>query len=381
MKKSFFFVAIAALAFLSCERHELEEMTPESYTFKASIEDFATKADINKANALVWAQGDQIGIYVNDDSWNDKNQPFTLVGEGGSTSGNFRWNYENGNFTDEYAAAAFFPWQGTGSDVNNVYGNVMYFKLPESYYGYTSGQMLTPLIASLENSSSPIKFKHAGAAVKVTINNLPAGAHSIGMCVDGQQVYGGYHVTYANAGTDALAPDGTTPDTEKNTVWLNYTNDTETAFTFVFPVPTLTQPKLSFKIYDRNDVLVWSKNLKAQSSNLGRADVLVMPAIDIDYYKQLTISTEWTFCGTIGDSGWTDDIPMYTDGTVCILSGKTFQNGNKFKIRKNKAWDEAYPSSDWEFNEGNAGTKDIIFNIDTKTINVVDAGCPYPTAQ
>ena len=110
------------------------------------------------------------------------------------------------------------------------------------------------------------------------------------MCVDGQQVYGGYHVTYANAGTDALAPDDATPDTDKNTVWLNYTNNTETAFTFVFPVPTLTQPKLSFKIYDRNDVLVWSKNLKAQSSNLGRADVLVMPAIDIDYYKQLTIS-------------------------------------------------------------------------------------------
>lgn len=380
MKRLFCLAAIASLVLLSCERHELGEETPRYYTFKASIESFSTKANINDANGLVWAAGDQIGIYVNDASWTDKNQPFHLVGDGGSTDGEFAW--DNGDFTNKHATVAFFPWQGIGSDHSNVYNGTMYFKLPESYYGYTSGKMLTPLIATMSNSEFPISFKHAGAAVKVTINNLPTGVHSIGMSVAGQQIYGDYHMNPVEAGSAVLAIDGDT-DATKNTVWLNFEPTTTSGtFTFVFPVPALTQPKLSFKMYDKNNIIVWSKNLKAQSSNLGRANVLVMPAIDITPYSHFnTISSEWTFCGNINGSDWTDDVPMYTDGNICILAGRTFKVGDKFKIRKNKNWGEAYPSSDWVFTTDVAGAKDIIFNADTKTIQVVDAGCAYPVSQ
>ena len=379
MKKVFYLAAIATLALFSCQGLEQEDATPKAITFKASIENFATKANINDANALVWAKDDKIGIYVNDPSWSEQNQPFTLDGAGGTTSGEFVYDY--GTFTNEHAAAAFFPWQGSvPATDNNVYEGTMYFKLRNAYSDYTSGQMLTPLVASLSSSSDPIRFKHAGAAVKVTINNLPAGAHSIGMTVDGQQIYGDYHINPANAGTDALTLDGAA-DLSKNTVWLNYTNDSESAFTFIFPVPALTTPKLSFQIWDKNNILVWSKNLKAQSSNLGRADVLVMPPLNITPYSQFNaVSTTWAFSGTVNGSAWQDDLPMYTDGTYCIFAGRTFKDGDHFKIRKDKGWDEAYPSSDWYFNSGNAGAKDIIFNILTHDISVVDAGCPYPSS-
>lgn len=384
MKKALYLVASAATILLSCQKEkDFNDAKPaenNGFTFKASIEalsDADTKASINSDNALVWAENDQIGIYVNDESWTDKNQPFTLVGTGGNTEGEFAWDY--GTFDNPNATAAFFPWEGTGSDKNNIYEGNAYFKLRDAYWSYTSGKMLTPLVASLSGNTGNIAFKHAGAAVKVTINNLPAHAHSIGMSVNGQQISGDYSINPANAGTDALALVGTA-DATKNSVWLNYWNGSESKWDFIFPVPEVTKPKLSFQIWDDNGILVWSKNLKAQSSDLGRGDLLVMPAIDITPYAQFSESADWTFCGTIGGiDAWEADIPMYTDGTVCILSGITFAAGDKFKIRKDKKWDEAYPASDYYVND--AGKYDVVFNISTKEITLQEAKCPYPAAK
>ena len=206
MKKAFFLLAFATLFISACQKEKdpasssEPKTTQESFTFKASIEGMGadSKGTINASHQMLWATGDKIGIYVNDDGWVDKNQPFTLSEGAGTTEGTFTWD-NSGSFSDK-ATAAFYPWQGTGSDNNNVYGGTMYFKLRESYSSYQSGQMLTPLVASLDNSSSPIHFKHAGAAVKVTVNNLPAGVHSIGMSVDGQQIYGDYSINPSNAG-------------------------------------------------------------------------------------------------------------------------------------------------------------------------------------
>lgn len=382
MKKILFIVAVATL-FFSCKK-ELEPTAPatDRFTFKASIEQLAepTKADINAANQLVWATGDKIGIYVDDQSWTDKNQPFTLSSGAGTTQGEFSWD-NTGTFSDK-AAAAFFPWEGTGSDKNNVYGGIMYFKLHDAYYEYSSGKMLTPLVASLNGSTDPIHFKHVGAAVKVTINNLPAGAHSIGMEVNGQQISGNYQINPEEAGSASLALDGSVDNT-KNSLWLNFEpSASEREFTFVFPVPTLTKPKLSFKIYDKNDILVWSKNLKAQTSDLGRSDVLVMPATDITAYAQFkTFSEEWTVIGTANGSNWDVDFPMKTDGNVCIAKGLPFEANGAFKLRKNGAWDESFPSSNYVVSE--AGTYDIIFDPsatkDEDKLKVVVSGeCPYP---
>jgi len=377
MKKSFYIVAFATLALLSCTEEadpvvELNdvvnaEVKNEAFTFKAYLEDGTTRGDITVSNGLTWATGDQIGIYV--PGWRE-NQPFTLVGEGGSTNGVFSWdNQTESNTFAENAAAAFYPWQGTGSEVNNVYDGTMYFKLPASYLGYTSGKMLTPLIASLANSSDNIRFKHAGAAVKVTINNLPAGAHSIGMYVDGQQISGDFQINPANAGTDALSLSGDA----NNHVWLNYTNNSENKWTFIFPVPALTKPKLSFQIYDVNDVLVWSKNLKAQSSDLGRADILVMPALSIEPYSKFDTKSSWYVRGTC--NGW-DITPMITDGSVSIAKGIVFDGGGEFKIAESDWEKTSYPKNNYSVS---AGTYDIIFNHSSHEIKVVaTGGCPYP---
>jgi len=398
MKKLLYFVAAATFCFIACQKEvDLTESAKtnngDTFTFKASIEQLAnpTKGTIDADNGLVWAKDDKIGIYFR--SWNDaNNQAFTLVGDGGGTEGEFSRD-ASGEYEPSDATVAFYPWQGTGSDKNNVYddpndnpdkGPVMYFKLQDAYWGYTSGKMLTPLVASI-SSSSDIHFKHAGAAVKVTINNVPARVHSIGMSVDGQQITGNYSVNPANAGTDALTRVGEA-STTKNTVWLNLWNGEESKWDFIFPVPELTKPKLSFQMWDENDILVWSKSSKALATDLSRGDILVMPELTITPYKQFSVSSDWTFCGTINGSAWVNDIPMYTDGTVCILRGITFKEGDIFKIRKNKNWDdEVYPGKEenetWNVTNDNKGTKDVWFNTSTHEITLKDAKCPYPAPK
>ena len=390
MKKVFYLVAVATLAFFSCQRQELDptannnKVDQKGFTFKASIEQLgdATKGTINASNQLVWATGDKIGIYVNDDSWTDKNQPFIVSSGVGETQGEFTWDDTGTNPFSDKAAAAFYPWDnndnaGDGT-LNNVFDGYAYFTLNEGIYSYSSGKMLTPLVASLSSSSDDIHFKHAGAAVKVHINNVPKRVHSIGMSVNGQQVTGEFKVSVANAGTDAMVP--VTADATKNTVWLNIWNGSQAAWDFIFPVPALTKPKLSFQMWDENDILVWEKKLKAQSSDLGRGDILVMPDLTITPYSQFKESTEWTFCGKIGGiEAWDADIPMYTDGTVSILKGMSFKVGDEFKIRKNKAWGEAYPSSNYAITED--CTKDVWFNNSTHEITLKDAKCDYPAPK
>lgn len=387
MKKTLFFVAVATLFFFSCQRENVALDNYQRVTFKASIDALETKANINATQDLIWADGDKIGVYVNND-WADKNQPFVLTGSAGSTSGDFEWEYETStnHFPSDVAIAAFFPWQGQDTDNNNSYwdGNV-YFKLKNYYDNYTSGQMLTPLVAPIvQNGSSydPIAFKHAGAAVKVTVNNLPKGVKSAGMIAD-QQVWGNYHIDLNATGNLTLDDSA---NSANNQVWFNFSNDAESAFTFLFPVPALNTPVLTFKFYDINGVLVWEKTTPAQPS-IAKGQVLDMGAINITAYRHLTLSTEYTVIGTANSSSWDVDFPMLTDGVWCVAKGLTFAAGGAFKVRQDKSWDsgKVFPG-DGDSNNvivPAAGTYDIFFEIGkpSSVKYVLTGSCPYPAAS
>ena len=390
--KQLFVIAASATLFFSCQK-EVEPVTSdvnhEPLTFKASIEQLAepTKGTINDNQQLVWAENDMIGIYFPD--FGDKNQPFKLnAADAGKTQGEFTIATA-ADPSGSSATVAYFPWWDTesfsttypSSSQTNVWDGIVYFKQKAEYYGYSNGRMLTPLVASITSTADNISFKHAGAAVKVSINNLVSGTYHTKMSVTGKQISGDFHVNPANAGTDAMALDAA-EDVSKNHVTLHAWKSSG-AFTWIFPVPELTKPKLQFEIKDNNGVTVWSKNLKAKSNDLSRGDILVMPTLDITPYENFVQDDAclWSFSGTINGSAWQDNIPMVSDGKYWILSGLTFKEGDKFKIRKDKAWDEAYPSSDWLFTSENAGSKDIIFNSETHEIKVVSHSFPYPESD
>lgn len=393
MKKSILFVAVATLFLFSCAKvnvPEKEDITPipdNSFVLTASIDGFATKADIVEIDedydGLVWATGDKIGVFVNDVSWTDKNQAFTLSGASGLSTGSFAWDH--GTFENTNATVAFFPLDN-GNNVSASDGK-LYITLPEHNGSdanptYTSGKMLTPLVAAMSFSGDnylPMELKHAGAAIKVTINNLPTCAHSISM-ESNQPVYGYFNIDPANAGNAAMVANTAGGNDAFTKVWLHFTVSDTDPFVFIFPTPELTTPGLAFAIYDKNDVKIWSKKLKKQTVSLGHGDILVMEPIDISYYAQFNSVSDYYVNGTLDGETWSQ-YKMLTDGTTSIVKGLQFTNTNgngKFKVTDGTNW---YPvggvGGDWEVTS--AGTYDIVFNNSTHSIKCVPSGeCPYP---
>ena len=419
MKKVLYLAAAAAIVLVSCKQDEPKIPINEessSFAFKASIENFASpsdlnagntqgekvssgiaKAAINSDNGLVWATGDKIGVYF--PSWlENKNESFTLVSGEGTTSGTFERDIKE-SFDHSAASVAFFPWQGSGSDKNNVYEGVMYFKLPSEYWSYDNNDMLTPLVASISNSDE-ILFKHAGAAVKLTINNLASGTYKVKMSVEGKQITGNFKINPANAGTDAMVLEAA-EDVSKNHITLNTWKSTG-AFSWIFPVPALTSPNLTFEIVDNNSVTVWTKSPKSAQSSIGRHDILVMPALSISPYSQFDDIATWGVCGDHNSWG---DTKMVTDGTLCIAKGVTFAANNQFKVRTVGGWTTSYGWDQLNTSKSHAaavagtennnikistaGTYDIIFNSSSSSysgygpyeIRVVESSFPYPVPK
>ena len=403
MKKSLFFVAVATLFVVSCQK----ELNPSEQTvsndtpcFKASIEqlaDFETKATINASNQFVWATGDKIGIYF--PTWGEKYQAFTLSAGEGTTNGTFTRD-QSGAYSPTDATVAYFPWQaGT-----NMYEGNLYFELPSAYWSYDNDDMLTPLVASISNSND-ISFKHAGAAVKLTVNNLVSGTYAVKMSVQNKQISGFFHIDPSHAGTDAMVLNDA-ENTSLNSVTLNSWKSTG-AFNWIFPVPELTKPKLKFEITDYNGILVWKKSLAAQANDVKRGEILVMPAVSVTPYSQFTLNTTW---GVSGEHNSWGDTKMVSDGTLFIAKSVTFAANQQFKVRKDGAWTTSYGydqlngvlaesngKSKWHVNavagtENNnikittAGTYDIIINTSDSDycgykaheIRVVQNGFPYP---
>ena len=404
MKKTLFFVAVATLFALSCQKEvdpAQQEKSGNSLAFKASIEqlvDADTKATINGSNQLVWAESDKIGVYF--PTWGETHQAFTLSSGAGTTQGTFTRD-QSGEYSPTDASVAFFPWQGTGSDKNNVYDGTMYFKLGNDIWGYDNGDMITPLVASI-SSSAAISFKHVGAAVKLTVNNLVSGTYAVKMTAYNKQISGDFHVNPANAGTDPMVLDAA-ENTSLNHITLHSWKSSG-AFSWIFPVPELTKPKLKFEISDENGVPVWKKSLAAQSNDLGRGDILVMPAISVSAYKQFDTNAGWGVCDS--RDSWTGDTKMVTDGKLCIAKSVEFAANDEFKVRTVGNWGDAgvhnfgwsNVNSEKSKNvvdaggEGHnikittAGTYDIIFNSSESEysgygaheIRVVQSKYPYP---
>lgn len=280
--KKYLLIAAVCLIAASCQKEEGQEHRGLSLSASLEQTSSVTKASLNDSRQTLWATGDVIRVYVENDagSWNT-NAPFNLTSGDGNTNAVFtcETDYSSGN---KWNVGAFFPYfeesAGNGSNINS--GN-MYFYLPEGYYGYTTGKTYLPLIADMSGGSTQptsISFKHVGGAVVLNLTNVPGPAHSIGMTVSGKNVFGWLgSVAVGDAGSASGIL--TASSGSNSTVWLNFDENGSTprSFQFVFPVPTISSScDYSFSMYDKNNLKIWSKTASSQPA-IGRAEALVMP--------------------------------------------------------------------------------------------------------
>lgn len=290
MKKYFIFATVVAMFAFSCNKEAVESKKNFISLTADGEEVLDTKATLNNNLVNVWDSSDEVGLVVSNsnNSWYT-NQKCTVTNGANTTDATFT-STQQYNDADKWNIAAFYPWNGSGDSVNNwysgdnnAYNGTMYFKLPASYSGYTSGKSYLPMIANLSGDNThptEMHFKHVGAGVRVKVENLPVGASYIEMTVDGQQITGDFAAfNPANAGTAAIVGAG---NTSNNKVTLSFTALTaEADWEFIFPVPELTTPTLTFKVFNSSNKCIWQKKASSQPS-VSRAHILSLPDVPFD---------------------------------------------------------------------------------------------------
>ncbi len=289
MKKIIVF-AITISALFACSKEQAEQTkTP---LLKATVETQATKGTMDSELDFYW-QKDHIGLFiVKEDDSSTTNADFYTTDENVKSatftcatdySSGYRWN-----------VGAFYPWQGTGLEKNNIYDGYVYFKLPVDYYDYESGQSYVPMLANLSGGSdtpTDISFKYAGGAVILNLKEVPGAANSLGM-ITNRKISGddfdGIATTAAGSGS-ITGPEASS----ENGVYLHFaTADANRQFKYVFPVPAIKSPTLTFKMWDKNGLVIWTASPKAQS-DIGRASALVMPELTISPVPQNMYLVGW----------------------------------------------------------------------------------------
>lgn len=293
MKRNLLFV-LAAMAVVACSTEKANAPELKYMELGASIEP-VTKATIDGSLNTLWSDGDAIKVYVsnNANDWNTVEE-FTIHSGVGTPNGIFRSaiDYSSGNHWDYYA---YFPYNytalsGAAHTESNMGGDGFYFCLPESYYNYTSGRSYLPMLANMTGGSAQptsVTFKFVGGAVILNLKGVPGAAHSLGMKVDGKNIFGWPgKVDLSEVGTAAgkiTASDGT-----DSSVWLNFdgSGDDSRDFEFIFPVPTIASgANLTFTMYDRNGLVIWRKTASNQPA-ISRAGALIMPELTLNAKPQ-----------------------------------------------------------------------------------------------
>lgn len=280
MKKLLYF-AVAALAFVACAK----EMTPEKEVVKETpkvkvsikavlAQEPETKAEIDKTNGNgAWELNDAIAVHTK------KGKLATLKAESAGASVTFSGEID-GDDEIELGAIAYYPAAiATEGDASKVI-------LPTSYESATAAEKGFLLRGMLTGDA--VEFKHIGALLKVSINNVPSSVTKVEFSAASKAITGQLDVTRGeNPGeTDPYYCSAGAVNQEKTNRTITIATaaadrPTEGATVFYIPLPVGTYSN-GFSIILKNEENVVATKTSTSSVEIVRAKVVKMKAMTPD---------------------------------------------------------------------------------------------------
>ena len=259
MKKRYLIFAAALLAAVGCHKEMTDGAMPAgSVILKATVESDGTKvgASVNKEEntvAFTWTKGDAIAVETTGGY-----ETFTLVGDGGSATGEF-----SGNVSVPAGAKAVFPAAAASASAD--------INLPAEY-NYVAGQTNALLLASV-TAGGEMGFKHLGGLVSLELKGVPAGAKFV-LTAAGQKINGAYSVTEGQV--DVVA----TEVAEESSVAVKFAEYTSSAVVYV-PLPVGEYAALKAQVLGA-DGTVLSEIAAAETKTFARKSLKAMPHMIVD---------------------------------------------------------------------------------------------------
>ena len=260
MKKSIIFAAVLVAAAVSCQKETIQTQDQiVNFTIQATREACTdTRAGIDPANGkFTWNSGDAIGIYTGESF-----EKMTTTDDNVSTA------TFTGALSDTPSYAAVFPYS---LNARRNFG--IYVTLPSSYV-WKEGEIFTPMLAQY---ASPLKFKHLGGLVMVTLKNVPANAVKFVFNTD-YDITGEYLINYnQDTFSEEIVMNRTATNNE-----VTYTFTLAEARDMVFYVPVpVGEYKFGFTLYDADGKQILNRQ-GTTANTVNRAVLLKMPALICD---------------------------------------------------------------------------------------------------
>ena len=254
MKKIFLYLVVMS-AVVACDPAKLERDSFSMVTETISgTYGLSTKATIADADAsFKWSVGDNLAIHVSN---GDSHKYVFTSGKGGASaaaaSAYFTVTYESGYSRDAYA---LFPSTIVAANAGN-YGQEGYpldVTLPGSYtLAQVQGEVSPcPMIAS-NNAGDSWDFQQLCSLLRLTVNDIPAGAKRLEIDFDGKQVWGDFSIAAGiTPGTSVIS---TTDDADHDIITITKDGSDavlgQTSLTVNIPLPVGTYSRITVNAYD-----------------------------------------------------------------------------------------------------------------------------------
>lgn len=217
----------------------------DTFTLKVKVENtWDSRTMTDESNQVFWTEGDRIGVFVEGYT---APMPFTYSGMADGVA-----NFTGNSIPQGKIIAAYYPYDETAS----LEGTTLTVELPGDY-DYLENHTDGPMIGQPEEENT-LYFKHLCGLLKVTINDIPAGAAKLAVessSESSQDLYGKFRI--ADITAEAPVLEDNTDDRRR----INYrftTDLTGQTRTFYVPLPPASYP-LEISLRDDGDNKVWSK--------------------------------------------------------------------------------------------------------------------------
>ncbi len=278
----------------------------ELITLSATFEGHDTATRATESNySFAWEKDDEILVFTT-----GSNKKF-IANESGKTT-TFQGGLDTGTEFNRYAVYPYRSEHALADDKLTIY-------LPDSYV--KSSKVESPMISSLDKNSRSLSFKHVGVVLKLTLNNIPAGATKMVF-----QTKAGITGKFDLQGDQIVV--GQVNSYDKVTVTFDETNEVKSGEVFYIPVPTGKIPGFDISVYNKaGERVAYSSELKEytflradmgyKDINFTNVDGTITPTVTVP--EETTDATE-TLSNAVSSVTENPSVDMSTPPSVTAVS-------------------------------------------------------------
>lgn len=305
MKRIYLLGLLVTGLFSNCSNEDIVDNSQSvkgNYVIDATIGKTGARTAVDAEFNVQWCKADQIGVYGSTSA----NVPFTLIGDGGSASGQFA-----GTFTDDAPVYAYYPYSSDAA----ISDKALTMTLP-STYAYTSDSN-GPMVATYVDKS--LSFKHLCGLLKVTVNKIPETATQF-ILTGSSAIAGKASVADITVAGAALKLSETDEEVSK-TITVSLSEAVANDKDFYFPLPVGTYETLTIALCDKDNNTLYTQT--ANSVVVARAEAVKMPVLDANVWDgKSSVEPKKSADGvyqitTAAELAWfqSKDIPVSTKGS------------------------------------------------------------------